>query len=141
MSPNRNAYMREYNSTLDGKARRLLYGARRRAKATGAPCDLTFEWVKGELESALVNGCPYLGIPVRLDGGLGDPHSPSIDQFNPGAGYTKGNCIIVSFQANKMKSDARPLVVERLGESIARLRVTRFRDAPSVAFDDTNAIA
>lgn len=141
MSTDRNAYFRGYHATLNGKARRLLYMARHRAQKANIPFDLTYEWVEAELRSALDNGCPYLGIPIRLDGGINDPHCPSIDQFYPGAGYTQDNCIIVSYQANRMKSNAQPATVERLGENVAKLRVSRFQKNPDpLASDDPHVV-
>lgn len=139
MNSDRNAYFREYHSTVSGKAVRLLYMARHRAQKADIPFDLTREWAEAELRSALANGCPYLGIPIRLDGGVNDPHCPSIDQFYPGAGYTQDNCIIVSYQANRMKSNAQSLMVEELGRNVAVLRISRFQRR-SACSDDTHVV-
>lgn len=120
-------YRREQSRTVHGKAISLLHKAKQRAMEKGIPFDLTLEWVEIELETVLNCGCPYLGIPIRLDtGNPNDPHNPSIDQFYPGAGYTKDNCIIVSYMANKMKQDASPGLVKNLGDNVDRLAWTRF---------------
>lgn len=113
---------------VPGKAATLFNQARIRARQKGLPFDLTREWVEGELEVAVANGCPYLGIPILLDCGHADPRCPSIDQFNPGAGYTQDNCIIVSYKANAVKRDASLAELELLTSNVARLARTRFRE-------------
>jgi hypothetical protein len=60
--------------------------------------------------------CPILGIPLNYEGrrdgsveGFGrSDDSPSIDQIIPGAGYFLGNIQILSWRANRIKSNATP---------------------------------
>jgi hypothetical protein len=118
-----------YRTTERGRAVDLLAKAHYRAAKQGLPFDLTLEWVEGELKAALTDGCPYLGIPVYFGKGKHDPHSPTIDQFIPGAGYIQVNCIIVSHKANSMKNDAPPEFVKRLGDNVDHLSRTRFKGA------------
>lgn len=47
--------------------------------------------------------CPVLGI--RLDRSSRD-HTPSLDRRDNSIGYTKENTIVVSWRANRIKSDA-----------------------------------
>lgn len=109
----------------------MLAGARYRAEKKGLPFDLTVEWAEAELETAVSNGCPYLGIPIHLEAkGTAGPNSPSIDQINPGAGYTPDNCIIVSWRANALKRDATLDELELLACNVARVsRVARVKAA------------
>mgnify|MGYP003652898977 CR=1 FL=1 len=50
--------------------------------------------------------CPVLG--VKLDWGMNgrQPNSPSLDRINPNKGYVKGNVMMMSDLANKMKNNA-----------------------------------
>lgn len=47
--------------------------------------------------------CPYLG--VKLDTSNKDT-SPSLDRIDSSKGYTKDNIQVISYKANRMKSDA-----------------------------------
>jgi hypothetical protein len=55
--------------------------------------------------------CPVLGIPLQYGYGLntinaGKEGAPSFDRIDPTKGYTPGNTLIVSWRANRLKSDA-----------------------------------
>lgn len=61
--------------------------------------------------------CPVLGIPLEypvdgkhsLRGGLGlNEAAPSFDRIDPLKGYVKGNVIVVSWRANRIKNDGTP---------------------------------
>lgn len=55
--------------------------------------------------------CPVLGIP--LDGRDQD-HRPSLERIDNTKGYVKGNVIVVSYRANKLKNNATIEELERL---------------------------
>ena len=50
---------------------------------------------------------PVLGIPINISLGRGrrQPDSPSLDKFYPEKGYVKGNIQVISWRANRIKSD------------------------------------
>lgn len=50
--------------------------------------------------------CPVLGIPISISNKRNDPNSPSIDRLDSKEGYTKENTRVISWRANKLKSDA-----------------------------------
>lgn len=52
--------------------------------------------------------CPVLGIELRHNYGKNGPtdHSPTVDRIDNSKGYVRGNVIVVSFRANRLKSDA-----------------------------------
>lgn len=52
------------------------------------------------------NICPVLGIPIKSGVGKTIDSSPTIDRINNNLGYVKGNIKIISWRANKLKSDA-----------------------------------
>lgn len=63
--------------------------------------------------------CPVLGIALEFgksDGEKWRDNSPSVDRIVPALGYVKGNIIVVSYRANRIKNDA---TIEELGK-IAR---------------------
>lgn len=80
----------------------MLRGARYRARKAGIPFNLTLE------DIIIPDECPVLGIPIRhRDGGKhGDDNSPQLDRIVPSFGYVKGNVMVISGRANRIKSDA-----------------------------------
>lgn len=89
-------------------AKCLYYGALRRAKKHNLPFDLTEE------DIVVPEHCPVLGIPLKPGRGTAKPNSPSLDRVIPKRGYTKDNCIVVSFRANTIKSNATVIELLRV---------------------------
>jgi hypothetical protein len=86
--------------------REIWRRAKDRAKAHGLEFDLAVE------DLAVPEKCPVLGIPLLLAAkGLRD-HSASVDRIDNSLGYVKGNVVVVSWRANRIKTDA---TVEELG--------------------------
>ena len=50
--------------------------------------------------------CPVLGIPLAFNTGGYKDNSYSIDRIDSTLGYTIDNLIVISFRANRLKSDA-----------------------------------
>lgn len=83
----------------------MLSNARQRAKIKGIPFDLTLD----DLIPLMLPCCPVLGIPLMLHaGGRRGPRddSASLDRIHPEKGYVRGNVMIISGRANRIKSDA-----------------------------------
>ena len=76
----------------------MFYDARKRAEKFGVPFGIEPDDIQ------IPDTCPVLGIPL-LDKGLRD-HRPSLDRIVPSAGYVRGNIAVISFRANRIKSDA-----------------------------------
>jgi hypothetical protein len=82
------------------RLKRMLIEARYRAAKRGFEFTITLN------DLSIPDRCPILGIPIsclaesRADG------SPSIERIDNSLGYVKGNVIIVSWRANRIKSDA-----------------------------------
>jgi hypothetical protein len=92
-------------STPTGMITRLLASARCRAKSN----NLTFDLVATDI--TIPTTCPVLGIPIVLtntgsNNKGGKDTSPSIDRVDTSKGYTKDNIVVVSWRANRLKSDA-----------------------------------
>lgn len=83
---------------------KVSLGARRRdAKKHGVPFSITLEDLL-----PLPEKCPVLGIPLKHGATGGEDASPSIDRIIPTLGYVRGNVIVVSLKANRIKNDATP---------------------------------
>lgn len=76
----------------------MFYDARKRAIARALPFTIAPDDVR------IPEKCPVLGITLTWDG----PRDtrPSLDRIKPAAGYTPENIQVISFRANRIKSDA-----------------------------------
>lgn len=93
--------MRKAYRKKDHPAYMMLAAARHRAKCKGMRFDLVLE------DISIPDYCPVLGIPIFKSPGLRScPNSPSLDRVDNSRGYTKGNCMVISFKANSMKSNS-----------------------------------
>lgn len=75
----------------------MFYDARKRAQRRGLPFDIEPD------DIVIPEACPVLGI--ALDGSSRDS-TPSLDRVVPAKGYVRGNIAVISFRANRIKSDA-----------------------------------
>lgn len=104
----------------------LTTRVRGRARRDGLPFDIDAEY----LESIAPAICPVLGFtldygPKRL--GLRVDNSPSLDRLIPRLGYVKGNIAVISWRANRLRSDATAEELARVLE-YARSIVASPRD-------------
>jgi hypothetical protein len=51
--------------------------------------------------------CPVFGIKLEFNEGKFSDNSPSVDRLKPELGYIKGNIRVISYKANRLKSDAK----------------------------------
>jgi hypothetical protein len=79
------------------RLKRLLYLSRQRAKQKGWAHDLDFEWLIENTPEV----CPKCDIPFdfNMERNM-NPWAPSIDRIDRARGYTKDNCIVVSWMYN-----------------------------------------
>jgi len=70
--------------------------------------------------------CPILGIPIQHHAGRGSLRgdSPSLERLYPSDGYVRGNVIVISHKANRMKGESSPEELIALGEKFRRLYET-----------------
>jgi hypothetical protein len=78
------------------------HNAKSRAKKLGLEFDLSKKW----LEENAPTHCPLLGIELTYNAIKSEFNCASIDKVNSSKGYTRDNCKIISFKANRIKSDA-----------------------------------
>lgn len=76
----------------------MLRAARSRASSRNLPFNLTTD------DFSIPERCPALGIEITLNGDR--DHSPSLDRILPSMGYVKGNVMVLSNRANRIKNDA-----------------------------------
>ena len=59
------------------------------------------------LEDIIVpENCPVLDTKLEVSNIKRTGNSPSLDRIDNSKGYVKGNVIVISFRANRIKSDA-----------------------------------
>lgn len=78
----------------------MFIRARARSKARG----LEFSLMPGDVSIPEV--CPVLGIPLRVADGIADDSSPELDRIDNEKGYVRGNVIVISRRANRIKNDS-----------------------------------
>lgn len=66
--------------------------------------------------------CPVLGIPLIANGGLNAYTNPSLDRIDNSLGYIKGNVIVISDRANRLKKDATIEELMKLSEFYSKYR-------------------
>lgn len=78
----------------------LWLSAKRRAEAQGLPFNIE------RTDIVVPEFCPILGIELRPGAGKVEDHSPTLDRIIPSKGYVKGNVVVISMRANRLKSNA-----------------------------------
>ena len=73
--------------------------------------------------------CPVLGIPLSYTNNRRQDDSPSMDRIKPSGGYTKDNTIIISWKANRLKSNANWKELLKIGQFCENLEEKVSADA------------
>lgn len=88
--------------------------AQRRAKKTGIEFDITAD------DLVLPEVCPLLGITIDAHSESSD-HWPSLDRLDNTKGYVRGNVLIISYRANRIKSDATAAELQLMARNLFKL--------------------
>lgn len=102
----RKAHADKYYAEMPLSARktRILNSARQNARKKGREFSITVD------DLVWNTVCPVLGIPLNYgkpsDGRNHSFDSPSIDRTDASKDYVKGNVVIMSWRANRIKTDA-----------------------------------
>ena len=96
---------------LNNPEKTLYIRARKRAENSNLDFSLVVE------DIVIPSVCPYLGVPLVLNGG---DTSPSIDRIDNTKGYSKDNIEIISFKANRMKNTASVQELIRFSKSVLK---------------------
>ena len=78
----------------------LLQEARIRSKLRGIEFNLS------DTDVSIPNTCPVFHIPLFLTDGKRTDNSYSLDRIDNTKGYIKGNVMVVSWKANRIKNDS-----------------------------------
>lgn len=87
---------------------KLWERAKSRAAKKGIPFTITVQDV------LIPEKCPVLNVPITLV--ARSTYAPSLDQKEPGRGYTPDNIIVMSYRANTLKNNASKEEVKLLHE-------------------------
>lgn len=81
---------------------------RNRARSKGLDFDLTAD------DIVVPEYCPILGIKLIVVGGHFTAASPSVDRVDSSRGYVRGNVRVISYRANRLKSNMTLKEVEAM---------------------------
>lgn len=90
----------------------LYVSAKRRARLRGIRFSISLTDV------VIPKKCPLLGVELRAAVGRVQDNSPSLDRRDPTKGYTPRNVWVISYKANRMKSNASVSELERLTRNL-----------------------
>lgn len=101
------------------KTQRLKFSAKKyNAQQQGWTWDLSF----GDIEWP--THCPILGIELNYFSEVRAEDSPSFDQIVPAKGYIKGNVIIMSWRANRIKNDGSAQEHRKIAEFLDKINTS-----------------
>jgi len=81
-------------------ARHMLNNSKQRAKRSGIEHNITID------DIIIPDFCPVLKIKLETGTRRNNQNAPSIDRIDNNKGYVKGNIMVMSVRANKLKKDA-----------------------------------
>jgi hypothetical protein len=88
--------------------------ARRRAKTAGLVCSITKTWLVANAPTH----CALLEVPLDYAATTSTATSASVDRRDSALGYTPDNCRIISFKANRIKSNASVFEIALLAKNL-----------------------
>ena len=94
---------------------RLFHSAKSRAKQLGLPFNIDMA------DCHVPEYCPILGIPLNMEAEERTDNTPSIDRIIPERGYVKGNVVVISWRANRLKNNATVEELMKLASFYGRL--------------------
>lgn len=100
-------YYREW--TAKNKPAKMVADAKQRAKLKGLPFDIEAS------DITIPEKCPVLGIKLVSGKGKQQDSSPTLERLKPELGYVKGNVIVVSAKANRMRNSGSAAELLRAG--------------------------
>jgi len=88
--------------------------ARRRAKEAGLEFSISKEWLVAHAPTR----CVLLEVPLDYSATVSTAASASVDRRDSTKGYTPDNCRIISFKANRIKSNATLFEIALLARNL-----------------------
>lgn len=102
---NHRRWEKDYRRRFPEKS--LYRSCRKRARREGISFNIE------ESDIVIPDICPILNTPI-VHGSKDKNEWPSVDKVNPLKGYTKGNVCVISYRANRMKSNMNIEDVRRM---------------------------
>ena len=119
----RDYYQRNYRKTDSGRASKLLYAAKQRAKRKGMLFDLDKKWILKKLKKRV---CEYSGLKLELEKNKNGYHhslnAPSLDRKDSRKGYTRRNTFLVAWCINSAKGAWNKKDWKKVREAIRRIK-------------------
>lgn len=99
-----------------GRAQHLRYQRKKQnAKWTGHEWNVEFNDVQWN------SHCPVLGIELDYFAESAQENSPSFDRTDPNKGYVRGNVVVISWRANRIKNNGTAEEHRRIAEYLDSL--------------------
>lgn len=113
-----NDYAKTFQKALRRKhpERHMLTRAKIRAKQKGLPFDIVLA------DIVIPKHCPIFGLKLAVADGLAADASPELDRIEPSKGYVRGNIMVISRRANRIKNDASLAELQQLATFYANLK-------------------
>lgn len=109
-----NGYKKDRRTTPETWLKDRLYGIKYRSEKRGIPFSISASDFGN-----LPTHCPVLGMVLTW--GVAGDAAPSVDRLVPSLGYVPGNCFIISYRANRLKSDCTgPDELRRVADFLER---------------------
>lgn len=89
------------------------------ARDKARECSLPFNLEKSDI--VIPSVCPIFGTPFDMISKRRQPTSPTLDRTVPEKGYVKGNIAVISYKANRLKSNATPDELEMIAKYLRTL--------------------
>lgn len=116
--------MDRYRQTTRGRAHQLFHNAKSRAHKGGQDFTITPAWIE---ERLIVGVCEVTGAAFELD--FKSARAPSLDQKEPGQGYTPENTRVVTWFYNRAKGtstdDDTTTLILQAAEALLGRRTTK----------------
>lgn len=96
---NKQWYVNNKEKALNNIELKMYNGVKYRAKKYNIPFDLDLS------DIVIPDTCPLLGIPLYRTEGKVKNNTPSLDKIEPSKGYVKNNVWVISWKANRKKSN------------------------------------
>lgn len=94
----------------------MLNRVRTRARKKALAFNLTAEDIH------IPTHCPVLGIRLSIGAGRATDNSPELDRIDNRKGYVRGNVMVISRRANRIKNDATVAELEKIASFYRALR-------------------
>jgi len=104
----------------------LFDGIQARSKRLNIPFNIEVE------DIVIPDKCPIFGIPLYKVGKKPTDNSPSVDRIIPELGYVKGNILVMSMKANRLKNNATLEELKILAENLIKVISSREKGFVSV---------